>query len=375
MTNSDRQPNQTNAGEIRPKSTFAQIVSAITSVIAAGAACAIVGATYWAIFYSPTSKALVDWLQTELTMRNQQIVILEARADDLNRAIASREESLRLQQAQLQQGEKDIKSLTEESLGLQRERDALAQLKDQLETNNAALAQNFENLKAVRAEHILQVKQPIIDAVVSSLESEYKKSLEACDQVSALEELRAWVERKKEIEKEIARIRSDTTLLRQDWRTAENVSAVMSLVREEQSSIPKAFSDEIMTAVLLDDCRDCDSGDEINPSKYYVRKRADFMTPKKGQTGMEIVKSVSSVEQVKLLPSEDREKLKLFLQDYVSNKSETYKAKTRPQLREDWNFKQMRDQAQKVRIQIQLMQNDLPNLRLAAGTFFVSLTK
>lgn len=308
-------------------------------------------------------------------MRNQQIVMLEARADDLNRAIASREESLRLQQAQLAQGEKDIKSLTDERLVLQRERDELSHVRDQLETSNTALVKNFENLKRVRAEHILQVKQPIIDGIISSLESAYKNGLETCDQVSELEQLRAWVRRKKAIEQEIKKIQNDTTLLRQDWRTDENVSKVMKLVDEEHSSIPEAFTDEIFRAVLTDDCRDCDVNDEIDPAKFYERKRAEFTGRTEIPTGIEIVNSVSNIEQIKLLPSEDREKLKLFLLDYVSRKSEKYRATTRPQLQEGWSFNQMHDQAQKVRIQIQLMQDDLPDLRLAAGTFFESLIK
>lgn len=142
--------------EGRPKSTAAQIVSAITSAIAAGAACAIVGATYWAIFYSPASKALVDWLQTELTMRNQQIVMLEARAGDLNRAIASQEESLRSQQAQLTQGETDIKSLKDERLVLQRERDALP-------------AQNLETMKALSQSAQLLVHQKLVSLMFNYL--------------------------------------------------------------------------------------------------------------------------------------------------------------------------------------------------------------
>ena len=99
------------------------------------------------------------------------------------------------------------------------------------------------------------------------------------------------------------------------------------------------------------------------------------MTQSEGRTGIEIVNSVRNVEQVKLLPSEDREKLKLFLHDYASSKSEIYEARTRLQLQENWNSKQIRDHAQKVRIQIQLMKDDLPELRIVAGTFLESLTK
>jgi hypothetical protein len=71
----------------RPLSNWAQILSAITSI-----ATSIV--TVWALFFSPASQTVIDFLQSELTIRNSRIVSLEDSTKKLNDEVQSRQAQL-----------------------------------------------------------------------------------------------------------------------------------------------------------------------------------------------------------------------------------------------------------------------------------------
>lgn len=63
-------------------------ISATSAVVAT-----IVGV--WVLFFSPASRALVDYLHSEITARNNRIIILETRESELNASVSSREAELK----------------------------------------------------------------------------------------------------------------------------------------------------------------------------------------------------------------------------------------------------------------------------------------
>jgi len=91
------------------------------------------------------------------------------------------------------------------------------------------------------------------------------------------------------------------------------------------------------------------------------------------RSGIEILKSVLDVEQVKLLPEDDRVKLGNFLQNYSSTRSEIYKHQAGIGINSGWNYASLQDHSSKIRKNINSMQDDLPAFELQLENFFKEL--
>jgi hypothetical protein len=117
--------------EKRPQSNWAQITSAVATVFTLLLA-------VWALFFSPASQTIVDFLQSELTIRNSKISELEKTADNLRNEIEVRENRL----VSLSQ---EIEKSTNESKRLAKENSVLSVRKKELESEVAAQVEELEN--------------------------------------------------------------------------------------------------------------------------------------------------------------------------------------------------------------------------------------
>lgn len=117
-------------------------ISATSAIVAT-----IVGV--WVLFFSPASKALVDYLHSEITVRNNRIMFLEAHENELRTSISNRETELK-------------------SLGIQR--DSLQQqiAKDEAERND--LRARLDTIKVeVAQKEFLLVKQEIATMLAGTI--------------------------------------------------------------------------------------------------------------------------------------------------------------------------------------------------------------
>lgn len=111
----------------RPKSNWAQIASAVISF-------ATVALAFYALFFSSASQVVIQYLQSELTSRNQRIMNLESTKESLERSISVKESNIELldkksselqlsisqYEAQKMDMEKRLQALREEQEFLQR---------------------------------------------------------------------------------------------------------------------------------------------------------------------------------------------------------------------------------------------------------------
>ena len=89
----------------RPAANAAQWVSAVTSL-------ATTGLAIWAVFFSTTSQALVQYLQSELAQRNMTVMSLEARGKLLQNEISEKETQLGKLVSRASELEKQTSTLT-----------------------------------------------------------------------------------------------------------------------------------------------------------------------------------------------------------------------------------------------------------------------
>jgi peptidoglycan hydrolase CwlO-like protein len=125
---------------MRPSSNWAQIVSAITS--SATTALAI-----WAIFFSSASQTVVDFLQSELAIRNSKIVALEKTSEGLQIEIQSRQAELSLLSQQISVANKDKENVLSENKKLQHEKDELGKNIDILQEEIEAFSASYSRLR------------------------------------------------------------------------------------------------------------------------------------------------------------------------------------------------------------------------------------
>ncbi|WP_155982286.1 hypothetical protein [Xanthobacter sp. 126] len=122
----------------RPLSNWAQIFSAGTSLVT-------VALAVYALFFSSTSQALVQYLQSELAYRNRVILNLQDTKENLEKNISSKEGELR--------------KLDEESTKLKSEIASLGELRSSAEAQIAALKQEQSDLSKAVVEAASQSKQ------------------------------------------------------------------------------------------------------------------------------------------------------------------------------------------------------------------------
>lgn len=102
---------------------LAQWVSAVCALVVAGIA-------IWGVFFSPTSQALVSYLQSELAVRNNRIAGLELRERDLQQSVAAARSDLGVLAKQKAELAAQVAGLNSERESMSRR---VAELRDNLE--------------------------------------------------------------------------------------------------------------------------------------------------------------------------------------------------------------------------------------------------
>jgi DNA repair exonuclease SbcCD ATPase subunit len=149
-------------------SSLAQWVSAITAV-----GVAFFG--IWAFFFSPASTALINYLHSELAVRNSRIVELEARERDLQSSIGNREKELARIEQKTGQLQADVSALSDQRDLLQRQISAAEQERSRLEEQAKALAANLSRseFQLVKEKIYTTLSSTIVSTVPLRLSSEF----------------------------------------------------------------------------------------------------------------------------------------------------------------------------------------------------------
>ncbi len=128
----------------RPPSSWAQWISAISSLAATTVA-------VWAIFFSPASHTVVDFLQSELTLRNSKISELEQASGDLRTEIAARQIELNDLQTKINSATSDAKQLADQNKSLLGESEGL---KLEIENQKSDLEEYAKSYEALRLKFV-----------------------------------------------------------------------------------------------------------------------------------------------------------------------------------------------------------------------------
>jgi hypothetical protein len=128
------------ASRVRPLSNWAQIFSAYFTFFATAVA-------IWAIFFSPASQTVIDFLQSELTIRNSKISELEQSENKLRSEIESRQSQLSGLLGDISKTIADSKRLEGEKALLVSEREALKSEIEEQKRELQAYSESFERLR------------------------------------------------------------------------------------------------------------------------------------------------------------------------------------------------------------------------------------
>lgn len=129
-----------NSPKERPLSNWAQVLSAASSLVTMVVA-------VWAIFFSPASQSVVDFLQSELALRNSKIATLEKSSEELNSQIELRQNELARLEERVTDTTSELDALTRTNKDLSDEKSnlstAIEEQKQELEVYSA----NYEKLR------------------------------------------------------------------------------------------------------------------------------------------------------------------------------------------------------------------------------------
>ena len=222
-----------------------------------------------------------------------------------------------------------------------------------------SLNEELFDLKAARNEYIATVQPTIVAAITLNMEEDYKSGLAACDQAIELEELDQWIKAGAPV-----------------W-TINPKKAIAAGISfgSIYDPVPKTFRHDLLdtsafSCILLRNSPNKKDCVILSPSEFYEKKKKSFTKPNGEMTGIDIINKNGRISQLSLLPQNDRDRLRKFLDDYIAQKTSIYKTKTRPSLARGWTFLQLRKHAKQTKKNIIKMQEDLPALEFALKRFF-----